>query len=322
MKRHLIFCITFASGKSCIIDMNIDLQKGVTLRIQGELGKHNSLPVSALVKIAEALQGLVSTIVEHDIPTSQAIDLNNFQVELSHFGAGSAMPTFELTPRVNPLMFSEVTDQRERVSARFDELMSISDKGGYTALMDMYPTPAQRNAITESLYNFTKSFGDAPVEVGMGTDKKNFKSSYKIIEFKAATKKELISEIIPVKEDISTRTVVARVKKGKRNSIIEEFDTQRYVVAYQPTEINANGRIYTLKYPLCCTSYKEDDYYVIENKQLDLIGTGLSRVEAEDSFNWEFDYAFVRFNELSENQLSRHFQFIKAIMCDIVKDVR
>lgn len=302
--------------------MEIDLQKGITFRIKGELGKHNTLPIDALSDIAQSLERLVQAIAEHDLPTDQSIDLNNFKLELSHFGAGSAMPTFELTPRLEPMLLVAVSEQRERVASRFDELMSLSDKGGYVELMQMYPIPAQRNAITEGLYDFTKSFGNSPVEIGTGKSRDCFQKSYKIVEFKSATKKDLLSKITTAKEERRVETVVARVRKGKRIDLLEEFDIQRYDVAYQPETINVNGRTYTLKYPFCCVSFKEDGYHVIENHQLGIIGAGGSQQEAEKSINEEFDYLFMRLNSLDESQLSKHLIFVRTIINDIVKEVK
>ena len=33
--------------------MQVDLNKGVNLRVEGEIGKHNTLPIEYLVKLAE-----------------------------------------------------------------------------------------------------------------------------------------------------------------------------------------------------------------------------------------------------------------------------
>ncbi len=74
--------------------MAIDLQKGISLKIEGELGKFQTLPIDSLTKIAESLQELVMSIAKYDLPTNEAIDLNNFKLELTDFQKSSAIPYF------------------------------------------------------------------------------------------------------------------------------------------------------------------------------------------------------------------------------------
>jgi len=53
----------------------IDLNKGINLQIQGELGRFNTLPIDALVKIAEHLQTLINSIAVHGVDKGNVIDL-------------------------------------------------------------------------------------------------------------------------------------------------------------------------------------------------------------------------------------------------------
>lgn len=74
----------------------IDLNKGINLQIQGELGRFNTLPIDALVKIAEHLQTLINSIAVHGVDKGNVIDLSNFKLELSAFRTGSAVPEFKI----------------------------------------------------------------------------------------------------------------------------------------------------------------------------------------------------------------------------------
>ncbi|MBC6410582.1 MAG: hypothetical protein GDA42_09025 [Ekhidna sp.] len=71
--------------------MAIDLQKGISLKIEGELGKFQTLPIESLIKIAESLQELVLSIAKYDLPVNEAINLSNFKLELTDFQKGSAV---------------------------------------------------------------------------------------------------------------------------------------------------------------------------------------------------------------------------------------
>src|SRR5690606_34540321 len=99
--------------------MAIDLEKGISLKIEGELGKYQTLPIDALIKIAESLQELIVSIAKHDLPSDQAIDLNNFKLELTDFQKGSSIPSFVLTPRIQPVI-SNYEIQRNEVSIKLN----------------------------------------------------------------------------------------------------------------------------------------------------------------------------------------------------------
>ena len=107
--------------------MAIDLQKGISIKIEGELGKFQTLPVESLIKIAESLQELVMSIAKYDLPTDEAIDLNNFKLELADFQKGSAIPSFVLTQRVQAITTSDYQNQREEVAKKLNSLFVLQD---------------------------------------------------------------------------------------------------------------------------------------------------------------------------------------------------
>ncbi len=76
-----------------------------------------------------------------------------------------------------------------------------------------------------------------------------------------------------------------------------------------------------LNFDLLCIFEKEDDYFVIKNEMLDIIGTGLTEVAAKESFCQEFDFIYQRYNQLEDNKLSNRILNIKKIINILVKKI-
>ena len=305
--------------------MAIDLQKGISLKIEGELGKFQTLPIESLIKIAESLQELVMSIAKYDLPTNESIDLNNFKLELTDFQKGSAIPSFVLTQRVHPVI-SDYENQREEVTKKLNTIFEISDKGNYSDLKSLYPEPFKRNKIVEKLYDFTSSFKNSPVSIYEKGNINEKNEKYKLKRFNASTKKSLIVDVKEVKEEKLEEKALARIKVTKkrgrtRNSIEEVISIAQHSLSYSPEIINVNRKQYILNFPLRCLFAKEDDYYVINNEQLDIIGTGETQDEAEENFNEEFDYLYNRLNSLNDNQLNKRLLRIKSVLNSFVKEV-
>lgn len=308
--------------------MEIDIKKGITLKIEGELGKHKTLPVKSLVEISESLQELIMSIAKYDLPSDEPVDLNNFKLELSGFTDGSAIPSFVLTPRV--AFTTHHAEQIKTVSKILNGLLNMSDKGNYSELKVIYPEPFKRAIMVESLYGFTSSFGNSPVSVyeaggETGTGNSNI---YRLKKFKPELKKELITGILEVdrKNNKEEETVIGSIKiiknKGKTKRTIQEtYSKDHHSLSYSPEIINVRNKQYILHYPLRCLFEKEEDYYIINNEQLDIIGTGLSREDTEINFNEEFDYLYIRLNSLDDNQLNKRLLRIKYTLNNFVKEV-
>jgi hypothetical protein len=111
-------------------------------------------------------------------------------------------------------------------------------------------------------------------------------------------------------------------KVQKINKVQEVYSKDKHSLAYSPKEISVNNKMYMLRYPLTCTLEKEDDYYVVCNEQLDIIGTGLNQADAEKNFNEEFDYLYWRLNSLDDNQLSDRLRFVKSALNNFVNAVQ
>jgi hypothetical protein len=295
----------------------------ITLEIKGELGKHNTIPIDSLVKIAQSLQGLFLSIAEFSIPPDQGVDWNNFKLELSGFKQGSAVPSFTF-PKCASATISPYGEQRALVMENFHQVMSALSSGNYGELKAIYPEPSKRNPIVESLYEFTSSFGSSPVLVYVGDSPEK---NYSLKRFTPEAKKSLMGNI-PKPDDGKTEEVMlgsikVTTKNGQRtNKVQEAYPQDKHSLSYSPTEISVNGKTYTLNYKLMCTLEKEDGYYVVRNEQLDIIGTGVSQADAESSLNEELDFLYWRLNSLGDEQLSERLRFVKLALNNLVSAVR
>ncbi len=72
---------------------------------------------------------------------------------------------------------------------------------------------------------------------------------------------------------------------------------------YQLTSLIFGNKIYNLRFPLRCKFENEEGFYTIQSELLDIIGTGETEDEAENTFGQEFDFIFKRYNGLEEGQL-------------------
>ncbi len=308
--------------------MKVSLEKGLSIKIEGELGKFQTLPIDALIKIAQSLQILVHSIAELEIKTEGGIDLENFNVELSNFKHGSAIPEFSLTPRIKFTTGDDVMTQRAFVANRIDALLSISNNGNYLELKKQYPEPYKRNRIVENFYIFTNSFGNAPVSFGSVNKSNQFRSSYKLNKFKEPIKKSLISEIKEIKKDeiIHVTKAVGNIeiirKEGKiQKRVTTYFEDKHADLSYCTDTIIYGDTVYELHSPLRCKLSKEDNYFLIESEQLDIVGTGLTEDDAEKNFAEEFNYIYKRYKELPDHKLSDRIIRIKKILDAIITKV-
>lgn len=309
--------------------MDLDLTENISFKIEGELGKYNSLPVESLIKIAQSFQDLVHTIARHHLETQGILDISNFNIELFDFKKSSAVPSFKLTPRYKQTLTDNVVQQRKLVSEKINGILNLSNNGDYLALQTLYPNASVRNAIVETTFNFLNSFGDSPVSVVKEESEGKFVPLYKFQKFNEETKKSLMTKVLKEKSKSETikKTAFAKVeiitREGKKphNKIEEVYTNTNKSLSYDPEILVVGNLIYTLRYPLRCKFEKEDDFYSIQSELIDLIGTGKSEDEAEKNFAQEFDFIYKRYNELADNQLSDRIKFIKSIINYLVLKV-
>lgn len=106
-----------------------------------------------------------------------------------------------------------------------------------------------------------------------------------------------------------------------RNTIETLIPSAKHSMSYSPTVINAEKSKFILHYPLRCLLEKEDNFFVVNNEQLDIIGTGETQEDAEKNFNEEFEFLYKRLNSLGENKLSNRLLNIKNTINNLVKQV-
>jgi hypothetical protein len=308
--------------------MKVNLEKGLSIKIEGELGKYKTLPIEALIKISQSFQQLVQSIARLEIQTEGGIDLDNFKIEIADFKPSSAVPVFVLTPRIKYTIGDDVDNQRKFVSSRVDKIFSIANAGNYLDLKKEYPEAYKRNRIVEDLYNFTTSFGNAPVSFGSLDSKSRFKSSYKLNKFKEPIKKSLITEIKePLKEETifitkAVGNVEVKRSDGKMRVTVKEiFEDKHADLSFVTDTIVHDNTVFELSSPLRCKLSKEDDYYIIESELLDIVGTGANEDEAERNFSEEFAYIYKRYNELDDKKLAPRLKRIKSLLGIIIQKV-
>jgi len=311
--------------------MDIDIiNEGLTLRIQGEMGKNSTISFDNFVRIGKSLQDLILVLGSFSLNDGNQIEPDNFKIDLSLFRPGSAMPQFKLSqPKFLPL-FENTDKRRSELNKELGQLLDVSDKGDYLRLKSLIPGDYKRNAVVERLYVFNNSFDESPVSVVKLEPGNQIRSIGKIRVFPPHLKKSLMvalpePELMIVRPDEIEGVARVSKKPGKRvtmGKIKEFYPKDHAMLSFAPDVINVPDRQYILNYPLRSAIFQEDDVYIIQNEQLDIIGTGESQDEAETNFNEEFDYIYRRYNELPNEQLSSRLINIKTVLNLFVKEVR
>lgn len=309
--------------------MKVDLNKVLSIHIDGEVAKNNSLPIDYFINISKNLQELLISIAKHDLNDDLAIDLSNFKIELCGFKEGSAVPQYKFTNNIVYLGGVDVAKQRKKVSESFNSVLEIADSGEYDKIKTLYESPVVRNEIVDKIYNYTNSFGDSPVSIV------NINNKGKIIKIydnhrlnkeakdrlKVSISKQTLSE--PIEEEAVGTILIKKTANGIiKNKIKEIYNTQDNLISYKVKEIVINGLKYGLHSDLIITQEKENDYYVMTNDMLGIVGTGQSVAEAKISLMEEFDYIYKRYNNLNEEELSPRLSRIKSIINLLVIKVK
>lgn len=312
--------------------MKIDLIKGISIQIAGELGKYNSLPIETLIKIAQDLQELIKTIAKYDISVDDFLNVENFKLEIIGFDKGSAVPKFAFTQRPEYVIGENCIKHRTEVNEKFERIIEISNSGDYKQLKVLYPEPIKRNPIVENLSSFVNNFKTSPVFISeIDETTREFKPIYKLNQLKPALKKELITNIVETENTDNMKQneisdAFGKIKVTKKDGKIVKqrilnIYPKKYSLEYAPDVINYEQIKYILKYPLRCSFEKEDDYFVIQSEMLGIIGTGQTEDDAENSFQEEFDFVYNRFNSLPDEFLSKHNLLIKNLINHLVEKI-
>jgi len=306
--------------------MKINIETGISMKIEGELGKHQTISIDKLIEIGQSFQDLLMSLVKYDIPANQTIDIDNFKIDLSAFSGGSAIPTFIFTPNVKAT-FHDYKDQRKQLSEKANDIFTLMDSGEYLTLAKQYPDYVRRNEMVEKIFNFSKSFGNSPVQFGRYDFEKNvFKKAYTPIKFSPRTKQELIVKVNDKAERLEEMAfaevkITSQEGKNKKTRVQSIVKKDNHSLSYSPTEIFVRNKKYILNFPLRSLFETEDDIYIIKNELLDLIGTGDTEKEAEQNFNEEFDYLYTKLQSLKKNQLSTRMQNILSSFNLFIKEI-
>ncbi len=310
----------------------IDFDKGVSLHIEGELGRYNTLPIDTLVDIAKSLQELLKNIAISEISDSSTIDLSLFNIELSNFEKGSAIPTFVFSRHANQnVLTDDVQNQKRIVNRSFEELISITQSADFEQIKTKYPDANRRNNIVDTLYKFTNSFKNSPTKIAdiehAPNESNTIKPLYEIKKISEQTKEKLkvkiiLSEQYEPKKEIKVGKVQETTNTtGKVKSKIIETFANSISMSYAPSEIDFDDKKYILNFPLRCLFEKEDDYFIIQSEMLDIIGTGETKEDAEFSFKQEFDYIYTLYTNTDDEKLSKRLVKIKTLLNNVVKQV-
>lgn len=100
---------------------------------------------------------------------------------------------------------------------------------------------------------------------------------------------------------------------------IDKSESSDITLSYAPEVIVAGKKQYVLRFPLSCLFEKEEDYFVIKNELLDLIGTGETEEEAKKNFNIEFDFLYKRLIDAGDDTLSARLVQVKQLLSNLVQ---
>lgn len=311
-------------------NLGANLITGVYFRVEGTAGQDNALPWNILKKMGDHLQELIKNIAKFDLTNVNSPE--SFEIELYDFRPGSAVPAFRFRNNPQEVIATTAQSQSLSVAKQFDDIMKIAEGGNYLKLNERYASQEVRNEIAKDLYEFVNAPGNSPLSIVKPSGRR-FRKIYKVSRFSHKAFSNIYSRVSPkdVKKKEEERIIAyGRVslpvekRKGSRGKIIELYKSDGTTMSFAPHHIVLEDKVYNLHNPLMCLFHKEDGYYVIENPLMDLYATGETEEEAELSFYQEFDHAFTRFNELSDDQLSdrllRAKQAINLIVKDITKD--
>jgi len=308
--------------------MPADIIKGVYFKIEGKAGETKGIAWSILQKMGSHLQHLISAMAKYDLANVGSPQLNNFEIELFDYRPGSAVPAFRLRPVAQQVIGIPIQEQRQAVSKSFDSMLEIAAGGDYRKIGNLYTLPEVKNEIAKQFFEFVNSPGQSPITVVRPTPKGRFTKVYNIQRFTQDAYNYLYTPTLKTKIISDTKSedaygkVLLKTTKGKtKPKIVELYRGKDNSMSFSPSHIVVSGKTYNLHGPLMCVLDKEKDYFVIENKLMDLYASGESEYEAEQNFYKEFDLAFTRLNELSDAQLSTRLIRAKALMNLIVKEI-
>jgi predicted RNase H-like HicB family nuclease len=220
---------------------------------------------------------------------------------------------------VVPTAGTNVLLQRKEISDHFNEVLKVADGGNYLQLQQLYTDPLQLAPIAGALYEFTHSCGTAPISI-VHWENGALSETYKLSKFTKEARNQLMVITPKVEEEKEERIVPGLVRITKKGSALpklkamEEFSDKEVTLSFAPNIICHEYNTYQLRIPLQCGLTKVDDFYVIKNDLLDIIGVGETVTEAEINFSEEFDFTYQRYNELQDIELTERIKAIRNFL--------
>lgn len=297
----------------------MDLINGISIRIDGDRTKYNTLPLDELLSLAKSFQSLIMDIAKSGLDDEDSFKLDNFKIELSGFKVGSAVPQFSFTHSHQLILGANIEEQQRKVNDKLCKVLTISSGRNFKELNEVFPCPENRNDVLRSLHGFTNSVGNASLSI---VDK-NLNPEYMIQKLSNKVMKALIVDIESEEKEESKEksiTLLAQIKqrgKSGRRQIIKTYDN-KIVPTFDPDIINCSDGQYILKHPLRSKISEIDGKVVIENELLGIYSYGDNIDQAEEMFAEEFDYLFVRYNDLEDAKLTKDAKFIRDYLNQIV----
>ncbi len=298
--------------------------EGVYFRVGGEAGKTNGLSWHVVENMFGHLQSLIEALAKYELTSDASPRLEEFEIELFDFRAGSAVPAFRLVPKKQIELVPIVEEQRAIVAERFDSLMSLANKGQYDKYFPSETYPEVKYEIAEELYGFIISAENSPLSIVRPSSDQNspFQQIYRIPKFSREQSEQLLRPRKRRRSPEEPEESFALIQKiGKKRRIIDVYENKDTVLSIAPAKIILENRIYHLHNPLIFTVTKEDGNFVVENEMLDIYASGATIDEAEHDMYNEFDESFQLLNRLKDNELSDRLLRAKNMINAYVKEI-
>jgi hypothetical protein len=310
-----------------VLKSKLNISSGVYFRIEGEVGKTQGLAWHVLAKMAESLQKLVIDLVRFDSKAPATLAQNSIEIELFDYKPGSAVPAFRVRKPDNPDLFASFEKAKTILDVQLQQVFEIAQTGNYDRLKNLSGNPGIVSELGRDVFEFVNSVGDSPLSIVKPIANGKFRKVYKITRFKKELYQtfvapRILTVAVDAREEAFGKISVTKIKgKRKTAKLIEIYRGKDMAMSFAPNSIVTPDRVYNLHSPIMCLLHKEDDFFIIENEQMDLYASGETETQAEQNFYLEFDIAYRRFNDLPDDKLSERLKRAKLAMNLLVKEI-
>ncbi len=295
-----------------------DLNKGIYIKLDGELGKYHSIPIGKLVEIAQSFQELITGLAKIKVDQNE-FDAENFVIELCDLKKGSVAPAFKFSERATTLsIVGDHKEQRLVVNEELNKILSVANTGDYGKLKVIYKNTEIRNKIVPVIYDFVQVFGDTPVKIG-SFKRNKFVSGKKLVKFK---------------DDAYTKLVGAKPKSNRKKAVYEEvagvvqidrstgktkvkkyFEKDQSSLSYTIEKLPLDGLNKFFTFPLTVpVTIDEDKKYLIECPPLNIYVVADDMETAQRDFKDDFAYVYGKIFNTSDDELGHEMKIAKKFL--------